>query len=368
MGYKVRFVHPQRHFKLYGKEFMATLKDCLANGRFILREDVEQFEQRLAKLCDTNYALGVNSGFDAIFLSLEAAGIGEGDEVITVAHTFLATIAAIVKLKAKPVLIDVGKDWNMNVSLLERAITKRTKAIIPVHLNGRLCDMEGLMSIAKKHNLLVIEDTCQSLSATLNGKKAGSFGLSGCFSFYPFKILGAFGEAGAVVTNNKQLYDKILLARYHGVDRTPQRRIHDYGWNAVLDNIQGAVLNVKLNYFPEWIKRRQQIARRYYKELCSLKELTLPHFPDKQFVDVYQNYVIQSPRRDKLRQRLEQQGIETIISWPIPLYRYKELGLTTKPLPVTEKISKEVLSLPMYPELTDKEVLYVAKTIKQFFA
>lgn len=363
----VRFVNPQLQFRLYGKGIMKVLKDRLNKGELILRSDVEEFEKRLATLCKVKYAVGVNSGFDALRLSLEASGIGRGDEVITVAHTFLATISAIVKQGAKPVLIDIGEDGNMDARLIEKAITPKTKAIIPVHLNGRVCDMGRIMSVAKKHKLVVIEDACQSLSATFEKKPAGSFGVSGCFSFYPFKILGAFGEAGAVVTNNRKLRDMLILLRYHGVDRTPERRIHTYGWNAVLDNIQAAVLNVKFAYFPQWIKRRQKIAALYQKALSKIPGVRLPHFADKRFVDVYQNYVIHAQRRDTLKEYLSQKGIETLISWPKPLHHYKRLDLPQTSLPVTERFSREVLSLPMYPELTDREVAYVADTISTFY-
>lgn len=367
MNTRVRFVNPELHFKRYGKEIMAALKDRLARGELILRDDVTNFEKNLATMCGTKYAVGVNSGFDAIFLSLEAAGVGRGDEVITVAHTFLATIAAIVKLGATPVLVDVGEDWNMDVALVQKAITPRTKAIIPVHLNGRMCDMTALMKTAKKHKLLVIEDACQSLTATCDRKKAGSFGLTGCFSFYPFKILGAFGEAGAVVTNDAKLRDKLILLRYHGVDRTPERKIHTYGWNAVLDNIQAVILNAKLPHFSEWIKRRKQIAAMYTKSLKKTEGLKLPYFPDKRFTDIYQNYVIQTPRRDELRTFLTKKGVETLISWPTPLHKYPQLGLHAS-LPKTEQASREVLSLPLYPELADKEVAYVIDSVKSYFA
>lgn len=368
MNYKVRLANPQRHFRIYKKEYMKVLKDLLSRGELILRDDVTQFEKSLAKLCGTKYAIGVNSGFDALLLSMEAAGIKPADEVITVAHTFLATLSAVVKLGAKPILIDIDEDWNMNVSLIENAITKRTRAIIPVHLNGRMCGMEAIMGIAKKHNLIVIEDACQSLTATFKGKPAGSWGLTGCFSFYPFKILGAFGEAGAITTNDRRIAQKLILLRYHGVDRTPARRIHTYGWNAVLDNIQAAVLNVKLRYFAKWVKRRQEIARQYYRRLSGIPSLKLPHFPQKHYEDVYQNYVIQTKKRDQLKAYLERKGIETLISWPAPLYRYQELQLPAISLPITEQVCKEVLSLPLHPELSDREVSYVVNTIKNFFS
>ncbi len=367
MDYQVRFINPQRHFNLYGKEFMRVLNDRLANGKLILQEDVTEFEAHIAEMCGTKYAIGVNSGFDALRLSLEALGIKEGDEVITVAHTFLASISAIVKTGATPVLLDVGEDWNMNVSEIEKRISKRTKAIIPVHLNGRMCDMEGIMAIAKKYDLFVIEDACQSLTASFKKRKAGAWGVTGCFSFYPFKILGAFGEAGAITTNNVKIAQKLILLRYHGVDRTPARRIHCYGWNAVLDNIQAAILNVKIKYFPKWIERRREIASMYERGLSNIKNLKLPHFHQSQYHDVYQNYVIQTKKRNALKKFLEEKGVQTLISWPMPIYRHKELNLPARPLPQTERICKEVLSLPLYPELTNKEITSVINHIHRFY-
>ncbi len=394
--YKVRFVNPQKHFEIYRSEFMGVLEDRLARGEMVFRQDLLDFEEGFAKLVGTKYALGLNSGFDALHLSLRAAGIGKDDEVITVAHTFLATISAIVLTGAKPVLIDIGSDWNMDTSKIEEAITEKTKAIIPVHLNGRMTNMSAVMEIAKKHNLFVIEDACQSLSATQSGKSAGAIGDVGCFSFYPFKIFGCFGEGGAITTNNEELYNKVKLLRYHGIDRDPARTPITFGYNAILDNIQAAVLNVKLKHFPKWIQRRQKIAEIYRNGLSDIEGLKLPHFPDSGYVedpehnrgtedsehnrgtedpehnrgtDVYQNYVIQTPRRDELKSHLEENGVETIVSWPKPIYTYPTLSPTlgSPNLPETEKVSKEVISLPLYPELENSEVEYVITSIKTFF-
>jgi len=227
--------------------------------------------------------------------------------------------------------------------------------------------MDAIMNIATKHNLIVIEDACQSLTARFKGKSAGSWGLTGCFSFYPFKILGAFGEAGAITTNDSSLAERLIYLRYHGVDRTPERNIRTYGWNAVLDNIQATVLNIKLKYFSQWVNRRREIANLYHNGLSGIRDLKLPHFPQKQCYDVYQNYVIQTKDRDTLKMHLLKKGVETIISWPIPLYRYPELSLPNTPLPLTEKASREVLSLPLYPELTNREVSYVITSTLSFF-
>lgn len=363
---KIRFVDPPKHYRTHKKEYDAALHDCLGRGDLILRKDVEIFEQRFAKFVGTRYAVGVNSGFDALHLSLRAAGIGPGDEVITVAHTFVATIAAIVHTGAKPILIDVGADCNMDVSQIKSALSKKTKAIIPVHLNGRICDMGEIMDIAKKHSLIVIEDAAQALGAMYRNKRAGSFGATGCFSLYPFKILGAFGDAGMVTTNSNTVAQTVRMLRDHGQDRG-KGIVKFYGFNARLDNVQAAILNVKFNYYPSWIKRRRAIAKLYYKELHTLSELALPHFEGNEYFDVYQNYVIRAQRRDELKAYLAQQGIEMLISWPKPLHYQKNLGLSSFKLPETVRLCKEVLSLPLNTELTDTEVETVASAITKFY-
>ncbi|MBI2506981.1 MAG: DegT/DnrJ/EryC1/StrS family aminotransferase, partial [Candidatus Colwellbacteria bacterium] len=310
---------------------------------------------------------------------------GPGDEVITVDHTFLASIAAIALAGAKPVLIDVGDDFNMDVGLLEAAITPKTKAVMPVHLNGHMCDMDALMQIAKSKGLIVIEDAAQSLGAKMqmaNGpastrpatqgeagewRMAGSIGITGCFSHYPFKMLGAFGEAGTLTTNDSEIDEKVLLLRYHGVMRDPARTQRMFGYNAVLDNIQATILNVKLKHYDEWINRRREIAEKYREGLSKIEDLKLPHFNDNRYFDVYQNYVIRSSKRDALKQHLESQGVETQIKWPVPNYSYDWYPYEAEPLPKTEQICREILSLPMYPELTDDEVDFVIQTVKNFY-
>lgn len=371
MNYKVRFVNPQKHYKTYKKEFLSIIDDVLSRGDLIMRGDLEIFEKNLAKFVGTKYAVGLNSGADALSLSFEAIGLKEGDEVITVAHTFMASISAIAHNGAKPVLIDVGEDFNMDASKIEKAITKKTKAIEPVHLNGRLCDMEKIMAIAKKYHLFVIEDAAQALGAKMKmkdgkWKMGGSFGTGGCFSFYPFKSLGCFGDGGALVTNDKEFAHKIKLLRYNGEDRET-RKFYYHGYTCLLDNMQAAILERKLTYFPQWVKRRQDIAKQYKKGLSGIKEVALPHFPDPRFVDAYQNYAIRAERRDKLAAYLGKEGVETLISWDTPMYAQPVMRPNTLSLPQTEKICKEVISLPIYPELADKEVLYVIDIIRNFY-
>lgn len=368
MIYKVPFVNYPEHYRRIWNEVMEAITEALSKGDLILRDQLRQFEENLASLIGVKYAVGVNSGTDALFLSLRAIGIGHGDEVITVAHTFVATVAAIIHCGATPIVVDVRDDMNMDVEQVEHVISPRTRAIIPVHLNGRMCDMEKLMEIANEHDLLVIEDAAQALGAKFNGKKAGSFGLTGVFSFYPAKILGAAGDGGLVVTNNEEIEEKIRLLRDHGQQRATGNILF-YGFNSRLDNLQAAILNVKLQHLSEWIERRRELAGLYHKGLSDLKVLKLPPPPQSvgPFFDVYQNYVIRSKERDSLVAHLREFGIEILVSWPRPMHHHEALGLRHFPLPKTEQVSNEVLSLPMYPELSDEQVECVVEAIHNFY-
>lgn len=372
MKYKVRFVNPQKQYTDYKKEFLAKVDDIFSRGDLILRKDLEDFEKKISKLVGTKYAIGVNSGTDALSLSMEAMGIKKGDEVITVGHTFMASISAVYHQGAKAVLIDVGEDFNMNPDLIEKAITKNTVAIEPVHLNGRVCDMDRIMAIAKKHKLMVIEDAAQALGSkfkTREGKwkMAGSFGSAGCFSMYPFKVLGAFGDAGMVTTNDPEVAKNVMRLRYNGEDRA-DRKFYLHGYTALLDNLQAGLLNVKIKHFPQWIKRRREIADIYNSGLKCVLQIKTPDFSDPRFFDVYQNYVVRAEKRDKLVEYLKKAGVETIVSWAVPMYKQPVMQPNKIDLPETEKICKEVLSLPMFPELTDREAEYVINSIKKFYA
>lgn len=369
MEYKVPFVDYPEHYRRIWDETMGAISEVLSKGDLILRDQLRYFEENIGSFVGVKYAVGVNSGTDALYLSLKAAGVASGDEVITVAHTFVATVAAIVHCGAKPILIDIGQDMNMDVEQLEKVISSKTKAVIPVHLNGRLCDMRKLMKIADKHNLIVIEDAAQALGATLVGEKAGSFGLTGCFSFYPAKVLGAAGDGGILVTNDEEMVEKICLFRDNGLQRTTGD-ILNYGFNSRLDNLQAAILNVKLKHLPMWIEKRRELASLYHQGLLNLPYLTLPPPPDTEggFYDVYQNYVIRTEKRDQLAQHLKESGIEILLSWPKPMHYHRALGLDHFHLPVTEQISKEVLSLPLYPELSDEELKYVIESVRDFYS
>ena len=377
MSYKVPFVDYPTQYRRLENEILAIIKDVLlTRADFILRDDLKDFENNIASFLGVDYAIGVNSGTDAIYLSLRAAGLGAGDEIITVGHTYVATVASIVHCGATPVLVDVGDDFNMDMQQLEQAISPRTRAIIPVHLNGRLCNMEKLMDIANRHNLLVIEDAAQALGATFDGQKAGSFGLTGCFSFYPAKILGAAGDAGLVVTNDNSIAEKIYLLRDHG--RKTKDEWVCFGFNSRLDNLQAAILNMKLKYLPQWLERRRELANIYHQGLSDLSacnaQAGVPHVKlppppqtEDRYFDVFQNYVIRCQQRDKLVEHLKECGIEVLISWPKPMHHHEALGLKHFKLPETEKISKEVVSLPMNTEISNEQVEYVINCVRNFY-
>lgn len=367
MAYKVPFVNYPLRYHNIKKEIDTAITDVLEGGDFILRRQLLAFEKNVASFVGTDYAVGVNSGTDALHLSLLAAGIGPGDEVITVAHTFVASVAVIIHCGATPVLVDVGKDFNMDMSRVEDVITSRTRAIMPVHLNGRLCDMEKLMKLAGKHNLLVVEDAAQALGAEFDGKRAGSFGLSGCFSFYPAKVLGGMGDGGMVTTSDKKLVEKIKLYRDHGQNRETEEILF-YGFNSRLDNLQAAILDVKLRHLPQWIERRRELASLYEKGLSGLPQIKTPPAPKKgRYYDIYTNYVLRAEKRDKLVSYLRECGIEIFVSWPKPMHKHQGLGLGLFRLPETEKISGEVLSLPLNTEVSNEQVEFVVDCIRKFY-
>jgi dTDP-4-amino-4,6-dideoxygalactose transaminase len=366
MAHKVRFVNYPRQYQQHKKEFNRVFEEVMSGGDFILRRHLEAFEKRVANYVGTQYAIGVNTGTDALYLSTRALGFGPGDEVITVAHTFVATVGAIVQCGATPVLVDITEDFNMNAEQIEAAITPKTKGIIPVHLNGHACNMGKIMEIAKRYNLKVIEDSAQALGAQFKGKRCASFGDTAIFSFYPAKVLGTAGDGGMVCTHDDGLAKKIRAFRDNGrVDSVEV--IECFGWCTRLDNLHAAILNMKFNYFEQWIKRRRTIAKMYDEGLSNISGL-IPHpISNDDYFDVYQNYVIRTQRREELVAHLQKSGVEVLISWRIPMHQQKALGLSHFKLPMTERISAEVISLPMYPELTDEEVQFVIEAIKKFF-
>ncbi len=366
MAYKVPFVDPRAHYRNLKPEIDAAIVDCLTRGDLVYRQQLRDFEQSLAEFVGVRYAVGVNSGYHALLFALMGAGVGPGDEVITVAHTFVASVSAIVNCGATPVLIDVSPDYNLNPDLIERAITTRTRALMPVHLNGRACAMDRIMAIAAEHKLAVVEDAAQALTATFDGKMVGSFGIAGCFSFYPFKMMGGFGDGGALTTNDSQVARMAALLRYNGEDRETGE-FHYHGQTALLDNVQAAVLSVKLRHLPRWVEHRRKIAALYHEGLEGAGDLRLPHFNQERHKDCFQNYVVRTGRRDELRAFLAREGIETLVHWRKPMWGHRGLGLADPGTPETEAICREVLSLPMSAETTPEQVELVVRMIREFF-
>ena len=366
---KVPFFNYSYLFKSREEDFINIFKDVCSRGAFILQKDLHEFETNLANFCGTKYALGVANGTDAIWLALMAAGIGQNDEVIIASHTYIATAAAVHFVGATPVPADCKRDHMIDPKSIKKLITKKTKAILPTQLNGRCCDMDALLEIARVHNLIVLEDAAQGLGAKFRGKGIGEFDKGATISFYPAKNLGSFGDAGGFVTNDKYMYEQVLLLRDHG--RNDDGIFVRWGFNSRLDNLQAAILNYKLKYYEKEIQRRRVIASFYQEHLGSVKELILPPAPgsDERYFDVYQNYEIEAERRDDLKDYLKENGIGSLIQWNgQPVHTIKNLGFTGTGLPYTESMFKKCLMLPMNTSLRDEDIEYICKTIQRFYA
>jgi dTDP-4-amino-4,6-dideoxygalactose transaminase len=364
---RIRFVDPGRLYQTLKPELDAAYFEVMSAGDLIDRGQLKSFERNLAAFVGTKFAVGLNSGYDALHLSLRAAGIGLGDEVIVPAHTFVATCSAVVNAGATPVLVDVGDDFNIDAEQIEAAITSHTRAIIPVHLSGWMADMDAVMTVAQKHGLAVIEDACQSLGSSQHGRRAGSWGLAGCWSFYPFKILGGYGDGGAITTNDERVAQFVRRMRYNGEDRDTGE-YHGHGFTCLLDNLQAAFLSVKLRHLPAWIERRKAIAERYQRGLGDIAHLLLPHYSRSGSDHVYQNYTVRSRHGSRFSDYLKENGVEVLTQFRKPYYRHEALKLVDRGFPVTEAISREVCSLPMAVELADDEIDYVIDVVRAFRA
>lgn len=366
---QVPFLDLKAQYRSIKEEIDAAMQAVVDQTAFAGGPFVARFEEAFAAFCGCSYAVGTGSGTDALWMALIAAGIGPGDEVLTVPDTFIATAEAISFSGAQPVFVDVVESTcNMDPEKLEGALTERTRAIIPVHLFGQPADMDPILDIARRHGLLVIEDACQAHGALYKGRKAGSMGEAGCFSFYPGKNLGAYGEAGAVVTNSEALAEKMRRFRDHGQARKYEHEM--IGWNARMDGLQGAVLSAKLNHLEDWNDARRQHARLYSELLQGVKGIILPTEADYAR-HVYHIYAIRVKERDQLISRLAERQIFCGIHYPIPLHlqkAYESLGFLAGRFPVAEQCASEFVSLPMYPELTDDQIAYVAETLKALVA
>lgn len=371
---QVPFLDLKAQYLSIKDEIQASLNKVLDQTAFAGGPFVAQFEKEFAEFCQVDHCVGVGSGTDALWLALLALGVGPGDEVITVPDTFIATAEAISYCGATPVFVDVDeKTYNMDPNKLEECIKTHNsklktqnslKAIIPVHLFGQTADMDPILEIAKKYGLSVVEDACQAHGALYNGKPAGSMGAAGCFSFYPGKNLGAYGEAGAVTTNNAELASKMRMIRDHGQEK---KYYHGcIGWNARMDGFQGAVLSVKLKHLPAWNEARRKNAALYNTLLNGSDGIVIPKEMDYA-KHVYHIYAIRTKNRDELISKLGEKGVNCGIHYPVPVHlqnAYASLGLKAGSFPVAEKVASEFVSLPMFAELTEEQIRYAADMVK----
>ena len=379
MANKMKFLDLVAQYKSIKKEIDAAIKRVLESGHFIGDEEVENFEKEIAKFCRVKYAIGVNSGTDALFLSLKALGIGPGDEVITTPFTFIATAGVIANCGANSVFIDIEpKTFNIDPRKIEEYLKSniqypksktKIKAILPVHLFGQMADMSEIMRIAKKYKLFVIEDAAQAIGAEYKGKKAGAIGDLGCLSFFPSKNLGAYGDGGMVVTNNKKLSEKIRMMRNHGSSPKEKYLNLVLGTNSRLDSLQAAILRIKLKYLPKWSRERANKAFYYNNGLKEVGDIITPII-DSNKTHIFHQYTLRTKYRDQLRKYLKEKGIPTMIYYPLPLHlqpALKYLGYKLGDFPEAEKAAKEVLSLPVHSELKRKEQDQIIQKIKEFF-
>jgi len=363
---KVPFLDLHAHHAPHMAEFQAAISEVINCGAFAGGPYVAAFEKEFADFCHTRHALGVGSGTEAIWLGLLACGVGAGDEVITSPGTFLATAEAITYCGAKPVFVDIDEQtYTLDPEKLEAAITPRTKAVIPVHLHGQTADMDPILALARRHGLFVIEDACQAHGADYKGRRAGSLGDIGCFSFYPGKNLGAFGEAGAVVTNDDALAQKMSTLRDHGQSRKYYHSL--VGWNCRMDGIQGAVLQIKLRHLAAANEQRRRHAALYNELFHGVEEVILPTEADYSR-HVFHIYALRVDNRDELIRSLTEAGIGSGIHYPVPVHLqecYRDLGYGPGDFPVAERVAKELISLPMYPELSETQIRLVADHVRQ---
>lgn len=365
---KIPFVDLQAQYRSIKDEVDAAVLAVMSRGDFVLGGAVTEFEKAFADYCEADYAVGVDSGYSALELALLAYDIGPGDEVITAANTFIATTLAISNCGAKPVLVDIDPDtYNIDPQKIEAAITPATRAIMPVHLYGQPADMDPILEIAQRHNLIVIEDAAQAAGARYKGRKVGGIGHAAGFSFYPGKNLGAYGDAGAVVTNDPAVADKVRLLRNIG-QRVKYH--HDIkGFNHRLDTMQAAVLQVKLPYLDGWNEQRRRAAATYERLLAGLPIVTPSVLDDVEHI--YHLYVVRLENRGALQEALQDAGVATGLHYPVPIHlqpAYQELGYKRGDFPITEAYAETILSLPMFPELDDQKVAYVVDLIQGYFA
>lgn len=366
---QVPFIDLRKQYQTIKDELNPKIKGIFETGSYVLGAPVAEFEGQFAQYCQTNFGVGVNSGTDALILALKALGLGQGDEVITVSNTFIATVEAIVHAGGKPVFVDILADtYNIDLKKLRDKITPKTRAIIAVHLYGQMVQMDEIMKIAKENNLYLIEDAAEAHGGSYKGRRAGSFGDIGCFSFYPTKNLGGCGDGGMALCNDEKIAGNLRKLRDHG---SAKKYYHDLvGYNSRLDALQAVVLGVKLKYLDQWNRQRKQKAKLYEKLLSGVPGVVIPKTAAG--VDhVYYVYVIRvlAALREKLQSYLSSKGIGTMVHFPIPAHlseAFKYLGHKEGDLPVTEECSRSIISLPMFPDISDEQIEYVAQEIKNY--
>jgi len=360
----IPLVDLKAQYRALKPEIDQAIQRVLDNAQFILGPAVSSFEQDFAAFCHSADAIGVNSGTSALHLALLAAGVRPGDEVITVPFTFVATVAAIEYAQARPVFVDIEPTYfTMDPAKIERAVTPRTKAIVPVHLYGQPADMDAIRDVADRHRLIVLEDACQSHGSEYKGRRCGSMGLLGCFSFYPGKNLGAYGEGGAIVTSDPALATKVRLLRSWGEEVRYEHKHR--GFNYRMDGVQGAVLGVKLKYLEAWTEARRSHAAEYTRRLTGTAASAPTERPASRHV--YHQYVVRVPERDAWRAALTEAGVQTGVHYPIPVHlqpAYADLGYSSGDFPIAEQAAAEVLSLPMFPEMTDQQIESIATVFR----
>lgn len=355
-------------FAEHETEFMAAIHDVLKRGAYIMQKDLFEFEAALASYLGVKHVLGVADGTVALTLALRLAGVGEGDEVIVPSHTFVATAAAVNHVRAVPVLCDCGPDHMIDVDNADSLVTGKTRAIMPVQLNGRTCDMDKVEAFAARHGLKIVEDSCQALGAKYKGRFAGTFGVAGSFSFYPAKVLGCFGDGGALIVDDDDNAEIARQYRDHGRDAVSGKVVR-FGYNARLDNVQAAVMMVKFRRYGESLERRRALAAIYQERLSGLGQLLLPPAPDagNDRYDIFQNYEIEADDREALRAHLGARGVGTILQWGgHMLHQFEKLELRHD-APYAEKMSKRYMLLPMHHLLSDEDVHYISDAINDFY-
>lgn len=367
-GISVPFVDIAGQHVAMKDELLRAAESVVAAGQFILGEQVDEFERAFAERCGVAHAIGVNSGTDALILALRVLGIGPGDEVITVPNTFVATVSSIALVGATPVLVDVRDDMNMDPGLVLRAITPRTKAIIPVHLTGRPAEMPAIKTIAERHGLAIIEDAAQAVLAEYDGRPVGAWGDLGCFSLHPLKTLNACGDGGVITTRDATLNRKLRILRNIGLETRENAAV--WSGNSRLDTLQAAFLLVKMRYLDAWTNQRRANAAFYQEHLSGVRGVQVP-FDGAHEACVYHTFVLQCQDRDRLKAFLAEKGVGTAIHYPIPVHLQtaaNSLGYTKGAFPVAERMADSILSLPIYPGLTAQQMGYVARQIRVFYS